>query len=65
VSRRVRLYCTTSPQVAEAVQALLWAGLHGSTRSEVVERLICRAVELNIIRGHLTHAQLNEPKGAS
>ena len=59
--RKIRIYCTASPQVAEAVQVLLWAGLHGSTRSEVIERLICQAVELNIVRGHLKHEQLSEP----
>ena len=62
MTKRVRLYCSTSPQVSEAVERLLWQGLHGSTRSEVVERLICQAVELNIVRGHLKHDQLSEPK---
>lgn len=42
--KRVRLYCTTSPEVGEAVEALLWSGLWGRNRAEVVERLVCRAI---------------------
>jgi hypothetical protein len=61
MTKRIRLYCTGSPQMSEAVELLLWQGLHGSTRSEVIERLICQAVELNIVRGHLKHEQLSEP----
>lgn len=37
---RARLSCTTSPQVREAVEALLWTGLYGANRAGVVERLI-------------------------
>lgn len=62
MSKRIRLYCTATPQINEAVEALLWQGLHGRTRSEVVERLLAQAVELNIIRGHLKHEQLSERK---
>jgi hypothetical protein len=61
-SPKIRIYCTATVQINEAIEALLWQGLSGSTRSEVIERLICQAVELQIIRGHLTHAQLSEPK---
>lgn len=43
--KRPRLSCTTSPQVAEALDALLWTGLWGRTRAEVVERLLCHAIQ--------------------
>jgi hypothetical protein len=62
MSKRVRLQCTTSPQVGEAVTALQWAGLHGSTRAEVVERLVCAAIEDLIDRGFLDPEQLSESK---
>jgi hypothetical protein len=65
MSKLAKLSCAVSPQVAEAVECLLWQGLHGSTRSEVVRRLIEQAVELQIVRGHLRHDQLNEDKRAS
>lgn len=62
MSKSVRISSTVTPQVDEAINALLWQGLHGATRSQVVARLLCQAVELNIVRGHLSHEQLNEPK---
>lgn len=42
--KRPRLSFTTSPQVSEAIDALLWTGLWGATRSAVVERLVCHAI---------------------
>lgn len=62
MSKSVRISSTVTPQVGEAIECLLWQGLHGSTRSEVIARLVCQAVELNIVRGHLRHDQLTEPK---
>jgi hypothetical protein len=62
MNKKIRVYCTVTPQVAEAIQACLWQGLHGSTKSEVIERLLCQAVELQIVRGHLKHEDLNEPR---
>lgn len=46
MSKRVRLSCTTSPQVAECIEQLRWSGLWGLTRAEVIERLLCRAIPL-------------------
>lgn len=64
MSKSVKVSCSVSPQVGEAVECLLWQGLHGSTRSGVVRRLLEQAVELQIVRGHLRHDQLTEPKRA-
>lgn len=58
----VKVSATVSPQIGEAIDVLLWQGLHGSTRAEVVKRLLAQAVELQIVRGHLKHEQLSEPK---
>jgi len=61
-STRVRLSCTTSPQVGEAVEALLWSGLYGRTRAEVVERLLCDAVAEKIRAGVVRADDLQEPR---
>ena len=42
--KSVRLSCTSTPQVREAIDSLLWSGLWGRTRAEVVERLVCHAL---------------------
>ena len=57
---RPRLSFTTSPQVSEAIEALLWQGLHGRTRAEVVERLVCRALDELLEVGRLKLEQLQE-----
>jgi len=62
MSSRIKLSASVSPQIGEAVECLLWQGLHGSTRSEVVRRLLEQAVELQIVRGHLRHDQLSEAR---
>lgn len=41
---RPRLSFTTSPQVRESIDALVWSGLWGRTRAEVCERLVCHAL---------------------
>lgn len=61
MAKSVKVSTIVSAPVGEAIECLLWQGLHGSTRSEVVRRLIEQAVELQIVRGHLRHDQLTEP----
>lgn len=51
MAKRIRLSCTTSPQISEAIEQLLWSGLYGSSRAQVVERLICDAVGQKISTG--------------
>ena len=51
--RRVRLSCTTSTQIGEAVEQLLWSGLYGNNRAAVVERLISDAVMAHVKDGLL------------
>lgn len=65
MNKRVRLQCTTTPQIAEAVERLLWNGTHGKTRSEVVERLLCEAVRVKIDKGELKATDIHEhiPEG--
>jgi hypothetical protein len=48
MANRVRLSCTTSPQISEAIEQLLWSGLYGNSRAQVVERLIADAVVAKI-----------------
>jgi hypothetical protein len=60
--KRVRLSCTTSAQVSEAIEALLWQGIHGRTRAEVVERLICQALCQKVRQGLIRLEDLQEPR---
>ena len=46
MSKRIRLSCATSAQVGECIEALLWSGLWGRTKAEVIERLLCKAIPL-------------------
>lgn len=39
--KNVRLSCTVSPLIAAYVDELLRRGLYGSTRTEIVRRLLC------------------------
>lgn len=48
--KSVRLSCTSTPQVSDAVDILLWSGMWGNSRSAVVERLLCHAI-LDVLDG--------------
>ncbi|MDA8119193.1 MAG: hypothetical protein M0Z85_03895 [Gammaproteobacteria bacterium] len=41
---RKRFSFSTSDPVAELIEALLWSGLWGRTRAEVIDRLVCEAL---------------------
>ena len=41
---RKRFSFSTSEPVAELIEALLWSGLWGRTRAEVIDRLVCEAL---------------------
>ena len=41
---RKRFTFSTSESVAELIEALLWSGLWGRSRAEVIDRLICEAL---------------------
>lgn len=60
---RVRLSCTVPLQIGEAVELLLWGGLHGGNRAEVVSRLISNAVVQLIRDGYIKASELQELKG--
>jgi len=60
MDKRVRLQCTATLQISEAIEKLLWGGLHGKTRSEVVERLLCEAVLAKIDNGELKVDDIRE-----
>lgn len=57
---RVRLYCTATPQMGEAVEKLLWTGLFGLNRSQVVERLLSEAIGRHLADGVLKLEDLRE-----
>jgi hypothetical protein len=54
-TKRVRLSITTSLQVGEAIERLLWSGLYGNNRATVVERLLCERIEQLMHRETLVH----------
>lgn len=59
------LSCTVTPQIAEAIERLLWGGLHGNTRAEVARRLVSDAILRVIKEGYLKMEDITEPhKGA-
>lgn len=58
---RVRLSCTTSAPIGEAIEQLLWSGLYGRTRAAVVERLICEAIETKARAGLVKLEDLHSP----
>lgn len=60
---RVRLSCTVPLQIGEAVELLLWGGLHGNNRAEVVSRLVSNAVVQLIRDGYIKASELQEYKG--
>ena len=62
--KSVRLFCTTSPQVGEAVEHLLWSGLWGGSRSAVIERLLCHAIR-DVVSGDALIAIARESACAS
>jgi hypothetical protein len=57
---RVRLSCTTTPQVGEAVEQLLWSGLYGNNRAEVISRLIGDGISRAIAAGLVDPKTLRE-----
>ena len=59
--RNARLSCTTSTQVGEAVEHLLWSGLWGNSRAAVVERLLCHAIR-DVVASHALEAIAREFK---
>lgn len=59
---RVRLSCTATAQIGEAIEVLLWGGLHGNNRSEVVQRLISDAICRLAHEGYIDIRELQEPK---
>lgn len=58
---RKHLACTVTPQVYEGVTALLWQGLHGNTRAEVVQRLIADAILEKIRVGFIRMEDIQDP----
>lgn len=56
----VKLNCTCSKQVSDVIDTLLSAGLHGNSRAEVIERLLCHAVEALVERGLLPNRHFEE-----
>jgi len=65
VSKRVRLSCTVTAQIGEAVERLLWSGLHGNNRAEVVNRLVSDSVVRLIRDGYITVEEIQEPRAKS
>lgn len=57
---RVKITVKISPQVSQALDALLWAGLHGDSREAVVERLICDRIMTLLRKGTLRREDIWE-----
>lgn len=58
--KRRRVAVSLTPQAFEALQVLLWQGLHGPTMAEVAERLLCEGIQQAIQRGLLKGSDLQE-----
>lgn len=59
---RIRLACTATAQMGEAIELLLWGGLHGRTRADVVERLLSQAICTLVHDGYIDIREIQEPK---
>lgn len=57
---RVKITVKLSAPVSQALDALLWSGLYGETREEVVERLVCERVMTLLRKGTLRREDIWE-----
>jgi hypothetical protein len=51
--KRKRMSFSASEEVVEAIESLLWTGLNGRNRADVIERLICEAIRERVSSGSL------------
>lgn len=56
----VRVAAAVTPQISEAIDKLLWSGLYGTTRADVVSRLLSEGIVRCLVDGLVGLGDLRE-----